>query len=85
MTTLPIRHYCIIEDPVIRDEEGELVIDDNGQTTNQYGETEIRFQEDYRAPFPLYHGERIKQAPTLPTTLHQDESLRIKAVRSYDK
>ncbi len=30
MTTLPIRHYCVIEDPVIRDEASELVLDDNG-------------------------------------------------------
>jgi len=46
MISLPIRHYCIIEDPVIRD-NGEIVKDDKDQVVIKYGETEIRFQEQY--------------------------------------
>lgn len=31
MITIPPRHYCIIENPVLRDKDGRVLIDANGQ------------------------------------------------------
>lgn len=31
MITIPPRHYCVIENPAVLDEDGNPVYDDNGQ------------------------------------------------------
>lgn len=31
MITIPPRHYCIVENPVLRDKDGHVLIDANGQ------------------------------------------------------
>ena len=31
MITIPPRHYCVIENPAVKDDEGKPVYDDNGQ------------------------------------------------------
>lgn len=31
MITIPPRHYCIVENPVLRDKDERVVIDANGQ------------------------------------------------------
>ena len=31
MITIPPRHYCIIENPAIKDKDGKPVVDENGQ------------------------------------------------------
>lgn len=31
MITIPPRHYCIVENPVLRDKDGRVLIDANGQ------------------------------------------------------
>ena len=31
MITIPPRHYCIVENPVLRDKDSQVVVDTNGQ------------------------------------------------------
>ena len=31
MITIPPRHYCVVENPVLRDKDGHVIIDANGQ------------------------------------------------------
>lgn len=31
MITVPPRHFCIVENPVLRDKDGRVVVDSNGQ------------------------------------------------------
>ena len=58
MITIPPRHYCVIENPVIKDQAKKIVFDKNGEAKLQFADLEIRFSQD---PFPLYPGEILKQ------------------------
>jgi major vault protein len=58
MITIPPRNYCIIENPIIRNKEGRVNIDENGQAKLDFADLEIRFNQE---PFPLYPGETLKQ------------------------
>ena len=58
MITVPPRHYCIIENPVLRDKEQKVVFDESGQANLLHADQEIRLAQD---PFPLYPGEILKQ------------------------
>lgn len=61
MITLPPRHYCIIESPVIKNEADETQFDKNGQAKLLHGSLDVRLDKDYKDPFPLYPGEILKQ------------------------
>lgn len=54
MICIPPEHYVIIENPVVRDENGEVVVNDKGEDKLHFGEEEVRFHQE---PFPLYFGE----------------------------
>jgi major vault protein len=59
MITIPPRHYCVIENPVIRDKDGKVTFDDDiGQVKLAFADLDFRFAKD---PFPLYPGEVLKQ------------------------
>ena len=61
MISIPPRHYCIIENPVVRNERGELQFDNYGQVRLLHADLEVRLDQDYKEPFPLYPGEILKQ------------------------
>lgn len=58
MIMVPPRHYCVILNPVARDDEGEVLFDQSGQAKLRHADLEIRLTQD---PFPLYPGEEIQQ------------------------
>lgn len=58
MITVPPRHYCIVENPVLKDKECKVVFDESGQAKLVHADHEIRLAQD---PFPLYPGELLKQ------------------------
>lgn len=58
MITVPPRHYCIIENPHVKDKDGKCVFDENGSAKLLHADQEIRLAQD---PFPLYPGEVLKQ------------------------
>ncbi|CAF3970760.1 unnamed protein product [Rotaria sp. Silwood1] len=63
MIILPPRHYCVVENPVMKNEIGQVQFDENGQVKLLHGDIEIRLGKDYKEPFPLYPGETLRQAP----------------------
>ncbi|GFR60178.1 major vault protein [Elysia marginata] len=89
MIVIPPRHYCIVENPVVKQEEsgqgggrgGAPVLDSLGQVKLRHGEAEIRFAGD---PFPLYPGEYLKQ-PVRPLKVVQaNTALKIRAILDFD-
>ena len=55
MIMIPPRHYCIIANPVMRNKDNEVVIDEHGVLLLKKGDQEVRFEQK---PFALYPGER---------------------------
>jgi major vault protein len=61
MITLSPRHYCVIESPVVKNENDQIQFDKNGQAKLSHGSLDIRLEKDYQEPFPLYPGEVLRQ------------------------
>jgi len=54
MIMIPPRNYCIIQNPVQRNEKHHVVREEGGQIKIRHGDEEIRFEQE---PFPLFPGE----------------------------
>ncbi len=80
MIVVPPRHYCVVENPVVRDEAGVPVSDDYGQVKLRYGDEEIRLAQD---PFPLYPGETLTGKVTRLQVVETNEALRLRALRNF--
>lgn len=61
MITLPPRHYCVIENPVIKNQDDQVQFDKNGQVKLSYGSLDVRLEDNYKEPFPLCPGEILNQ------------------------
>lgn len=70
MLVLPPCGYCVISDPIML-QDNQPIYDNNNQVKLQLGENEIRFQEDYEMPFPLYPGESLVTGPVVMTRAYQ--------------
>lgn len=67
MTMVPPRHYCVVLNPVVRDDQSQVQFDQLGQAKLRHADLEIRLTQD---PFPLYPGEQIQQvSPSTPLAL----------------
>ena len=78
MIVVPPRYYCIVSNPVLRDETGKPIADRYGQIQLRYGDREIRLEQP---PFPLYPGEIVEQKVTLLQVVETNYALRLKAIR----
>lgn len=58
MIMVPPRHYCVVLNPVARDDGNQVLFDESGQAKLRHADLEIRLTRD---PFPLYPGEEIQQ------------------------
>lgn len=58
MVMVPPRHYCVIANPVARNDTHQVLFDQSGQAKLRHADLEIRLTQD---PFPLYPGEEIQQ------------------------
>ncbi|XP_072164009.1 major vault protein [Diadema setosum] len=81
MITVPPRHYCIVENPAVRNEAGQVMVDENGQVKLSHADQEIRLA---REPFPLYPGEVLKQAVTALKVVQANCALRLRAVLDFE-
>lgn len=81
MITVPPRHYCIIENPIIRDKDGVVVNDASGQPRLLHADQEIRLTQD---PFPLYPGEVLKQPVSPLKIVAANSALRVRAVLDFE-
>ncbi|CAF4517189.1 unnamed protein product, partial [Rotaria magnacalcarata] len=46
---------------VVKNENGQAQFDKNGQVKLSYGSLDVRLEQDYKEPFPLYPGEVLNQ------------------------
>lgn len=91
MINIPPRHYCVIRNPIVQNEDGTPVFDDHGEVKVRFGETQVRVQDDlgihqfktYKDPFPLYPYEVIEEQVKKCTILKDNEALRLKAIRPF--
>ncbi|CAF1217001.1 unnamed protein product, partial [Didymodactylos carnosus] len=84
MITVPSGHYCVVENPVVRNEIGQVYFDDNGQAKLSHADLDIRLEKDYKEPFPLYPGEVLRQSVTPLKHVAANSALRLKAVLDFD-
>ncbi|XP_047142339.1 major vault protein [Hydra vulgaris] len=80
MVTIPPRHYCVIENPVLTDDKNVVVFDQNGQAKLKHADLEIRLAQD---PFPLYPGEVLKQPRTPLTVVEANSALHLRAILDF--
>uniref|UniRef100_A0A8C7J2H8 Major vault protein n=1 Tax=Oncorhynchus kisutch TaxID=8019 RepID=A0A8C7J2H8_ONCKI len=76
MTMVPPRHYCVVLNPVARDDHGQVLFDQSGQAKLRHADLEIRLTQD---PFPLYPGEEIQQI------VYPDTALRLQALLDFEE
>eukprot|EP00005_Dracoamoeba_jomungandri_P005800 CAMPEP_0174257670 /NCGR_PEP_ID=MMETSP0439-20130205/6780_1 /TAXON_ID=0 /ORGANISM="Stereomyxa ramosa, Strain Chinc5" /LENGTH=380 /DNA_ID=CAMNT_0015340861 /DNA_START=365 /DNA_END=1507 /DNA_ORIENTATION=+ len=75
MISIPPRHYCVIDNPAIKDERG-VVLDKNGQVRLRHGEQEVRLTQD---PFSLFPGERLNGTVSTLQIVPANTALRLRA------
>jgi len=80
MIMVPPRHYCTIENPVVR-ENGDVVKDKNGQIRLRHSDQEIRFESP--DPFPLYPGESLVGKVSPLQVVAPNTAIRLRAIRDY--
>eukprot|EP00906_Rhabdomonas_costata_P002467 RCo003912 len=79
--SIPPMHYCVVSNPVIRNEQGALVLEPSGQVKVRLGDREIRSEGE---PFPLYPLEQVlPPGVQKKQTLVQGEALKLQAVRDF--
>jgi major vault protein len=80
MIIIPPRHYCIISNPVQRDEKGRVVTDGHGQAKLRHGDEEIRVDQE---PFPLYPGEQLYGKVSPLQVVAPLTALKLRAIRDF--
>jgi len=80
MVMIPPRHYCIIANPVQRDDKGNIVTEKGGQIKLRHGDEEIKFEGE---PFPLYPGEKLVGKVSPLQVVAPLTALRLKAIRDF--
>jgi len=78
MIMVPPRNYCIIQNPVLRSEKGEVVKEAGGQIKIRHGDEEIRFEQD---PFPLFPGEKLFGKVSPLQVVAPNSALKLRALR----
>ncbi|CAF1373886.1 unnamed protein product [Rotaria sp. Silwood1] len=84
MITVPPRHYCVVESPVVRNEAGVVQFDGNGQAKLVHADLDVRLAQPDQAPFPLYPGEILRQPVTPLKVVPANSALRLKAILDFD-
>lgn len=77
---MPPRHYCIIENPVLRNKDGVVGLDKHGQAKLLHADQEIRLAQE---PFPLYPGEALRKPVTPLKVVVANSALRLTAVLDF--
>jgi major vault protein len=80
MIMIPPRHYCIISNPIARNEKGERIKDVNGQAKLRHGDEEIRFEQD---PFALFPGEKLVGKVSPLQVVAPDTALKVRCIRDF--
>ena len=81
MVTVSPNHYCVIENPAVKNDKDEVLLDTHGQVRLLHGDQEVRLSQE---PFPLYPGEVLRQVVTPLKTVHANSALRLKALLDFE-
>ncbi|XP_069044490.1 major vault protein [Lepisosteus oculatus] len=81
MIVVPPRHYCVILNPVARDDDDDVLFDPPGQAKLRHADLEIRLSQE---PFPLYPGEELEQDVTALQIVLPDSALRLQALLDFE-
>jgi len=81
MILVPPRNYCIIQNPVQRNEKKDVIIEPSGQAKIRHGDEEIRTEQD---PFPLYPGEKLYGKVSPLQVVAPNTALRLRAIRDFE-
>ncbi|XP_059809284.1 major vault protein isoform X3 [Hypanus sabinus] len=81
MVTVPPRHYCVVVNPVVRDDEQRPLLDSFGQVRLKHGDQEVRLAQD---PFPLYPGEELGQGATPLQVVRTNTALHLLALLDFE-
>ncbi|KAK1877151.1 Major vault protein, partial [Dissostichus eleginoides] len=82
MVMVPPRHYCVVLNPVARDDDKQALFDQSGQAKLRHADLEIRLTQD---PFPLYPGEEVQQDVTPLQIVFPDTALRLQALLDFEE
>ncbi|KAM3598889.1 uncharacterized protein V6R79_023884 [Siganus canaliculatus] len=82
MIMVPPRHYCVVANPVARDDDRQIRFDESGQAKLRHADLEIRLTQD---PFPLYPGEEIQKDVTPLQIVFPDTALRLQALLDFEE
>ena len=80
MVIVPPRHFCVIKNPVARDDDGEIIRDVLGQIKLLHADLEVRLTQD---PFPLYPGEELEAGIKPLTVVAAMTALRLKVLQDF--
>mmetsp|Transcript_51631 Transcript_51631/g.129541 ORF Transcript_51631/g.129541 Transcript_51631/m.129541 type:complete len:817 (+) Transcript_51631:186-2636(+) len=80
---VPPRHYCLVKNPVEKDEQGVggTLRDEFGNYKIRHGDEEIRFEGE---PFPLFPGEALDGKITPLVVVPPASALKLRALRDFD-
>jgi len=78
MVMIPPRHYCIIQNPLLRNADGSPAVDGAGQVKVRHGDEEVRREGD---PFPLYPGEKLYGKVSPLQVVAPNTALKLRSVR----
>lgn len=81
MVIIPPRNYVIVQNPVIKSEDGIPQKNEHGNYKIRHGDEEIRFSRD---PFPLYPGEVLYGKVTPLQVVAADSALRLRCIRDFE-
>ncbi|TKS91211.1 Major vault protein [Collichthys lucidus] len=82
MIMVPPRHYCVVLNPVARDDDKQVLFDQSGQAKLRHADLEIRLTQD---PFPLYPGEEVQLDVTPLQIVYPDTALRLQALLDFEQ
>uniref|UniRef100_A0A673BLD6 Major vault protein n=1 Tax=Sphaeramia orbicularis TaxID=375764 RepID=A0A673BLD6_9TELE len=82
MIMVPPRHYCVVLNPVARDDNNQVRFDQSGQAKLRHADLEIRLTQE---PFPLYPGEEVQQDVTPLQIVFPDTALRLQALLDFQE
>lgn len=81
MIIIPPRHFCIIQNPACRSEDGKVIHEAGGQVKLKYGDEEIRFDDNEL--FPLYPGEVLYGKVSPLQVVSAGQALHLRAIRDF--
>lgn len=82
MVILASSEYCVVSNPVKRDEGGKVMYESSGQVQLQLGDLDYRFCQD---PFPLFPGEILKAPATPLPVVRVNTALRLRALCDFTR